>query len=270
MRIVQLGFAGLMLVVCLGHVTAVSAEQDQKSKPLSPVVLVANGSGGQFDLSRPVLDVVDFSPFVVHVETVRWSRFGDPVQDHADHKGQTIAAQQMAQRAQQFLKKRPDRKIILMGFSSGCRVVLDAARMMPPDSLERVIVFAPSVHYAYNLGPALRASRQGIDSYYSNNDMILENVVSFLGTADGYLVPAAGRIGFWIKSKKGPDADVYMKRLRQHIWHPQLCTVGHRGGHFGWTRRDFLYRYVLELIVDRRLVKRKQIRWGKMAPLAHP
>ncbi len=240
MRIAQLGFAGLIVLAWSGVTNVGSAQEEKTPKPLPPLLLVANGSGGQFDLSRPILDVIDFSSFKVDVETVRWSRFGNPVQDHADHKGQITAARQLAQRAQQVLAKQRDRKIIFMGFSSGCRVILDAASMMPPDSLERVIVFAPSVQYGYRLGPALRSARRGIDSYYSHDDNILEGIVSVLGTADGYLVPAAGRIGFWIKSKKGPDADVYMKRLRQHIWHPQLCKVGHTGGHFGWIRRGFL------------------------------
>ena len=62
----------------------------------------------------------------------------------------------------------PGRKVYLVGHSAGCAVVLAAAERLPTDSVDRLILLAPSVCVTYDLRPALRTVRCGIDVFYSD------------------------------------------------------------------------------------------------------
>lgn len=49
---------------------------------------------------------------------------------------------------------------------------------------------------SYDLVGALKASRGGIDNYYSKEDDVLINAEDYMGTADGRRTATAGRVGF--------------------------------------------------------------------------
>src|SRR5947207_2649584 len=72
-----------------------------------------------------------------------------------------------------------------------------AAEFLPPDSVERVVLLAPSVSAEYDLGPALACAREGIDVFHSGRDRAYLGLgVRLLGTADRHWSDAAGRVGF--------------------------------------------------------------------------
>jgi pimeloyl-ACP methyl ester carboxylesterase len=145
----------------------------------------------------------------------------------------------------QLRKRRPDCRIVVVGYSTGSRVALAAAEMLPPRSLDRLIVIASSVSSSYDLRPALRASRGGIDSYFSNDDPVLLNAEGNLGTADGRTGPMAGRAGF-VYPCDPRNCGAYAN-LRQYRWQAEL---GGQGGHAVWIRPDFLRRSVVPVILS--------------------
>jgi pimeloyl-ACP methyl ester carboxylesterase len=199
------------------------------------VVFVANGSGGE----TPVTDVLAESaadegmPLVVR--TVAWARAGSILENYADLPARYAAAIQLAERVRLLNAQCPQVPIVLVGYSSGTHVVLEAAGMCPPGSVRRIVLLAAAVSTAYDLAPALRASRCGIDSFFSPWDNVLD-FAEELGTADGQRTPTAGRVGF----RQAPSC-----ALRQYQWHEGM---GGQGGHVGWTRTRFVRETLLPLL----------------------
>jgi hypothetical protein len=103
------------------------------------------------------------------------------------------------------------------------------------------------VSNCYDLSLALTAIRDGIDSFYSQHDNVLDMVSTTHGTADGLLVPAAGLRGFSLPPGS-PNAKLYKQKLRQHSWNEAYQCTANQGGHAGWLRPCFLRTYVLPLL----------------------
>ena len=69
--------------------------------------------------------------------------------------------------------------------------------MLPPDSVDRIILLAPSVCTSYDLRPALRTARHGIDVFYSTEDRVILGLgMRIVGTAEHDCDIAAGQVGF--------------------------------------------------------------------------
>src|SRR2546430_801677 len=97
------------------------------------------------------------------------------------------------------MSARPAMLLLLaLPLYSGCAaVVLEGAGAVPADSLEGIVLLAPSVSARYDLKPPLRSARQGIDVFYSRHDWFVLGLGTVLsGTTDRRLAPAAGRVGF--------------------------------------------------------------------------
>jgi hypothetical protein len=246
------------LAVLVGGLAWQPAARAQNAAPASPpapaagpaagIIFVLNGSGGGFELTNGLLKAMSTTQDRFCVDTVIWSRFQCAPKDHDDHQGHFAGAQQLSSRILQLRGQQPHRKIYIAAFSSGNRVALEATKQLPPSSVDRIILLAPSVAFFYDLGPALRASRDGIDAFYSYEDPVLEAVVASRGTADGYLAPAAGRIGFWLPAKTAPNFPLYQQKLRQYPWQTGFIWTGHRGKHTDWNGYVFLANYVLPLL----------------------
>jgi pimeloyl-ACP methyl ester carboxylesterase len=185
----------------------------------------------------------------LQIETVLWSHgFGRYATDHIDHANQLAAGQHLADQVVAYRQAYPGRKVHLIGHSAGCAVVLAAAERLPPNSVDRLILLAPSVCTSYDLRPALRGAR-AIDVFYSEEDRwILGLCMTIVGTADHGCRTAAGRYGFIPIVECPGDGELYA-RLRQHPWHAAVQWSGHDGGHYGNNRSDFLRAYVLPLLL---------------------
>ena len=130
-------------------------------------------------------------------------------------------------------------------------MLLAAAEMLPADSIDRIILLAPSVSWAYDLRLALRTARYGIDSFNSSQDrLVLGWGMRIVGTTERESNTAAGQYGFTPVVVSRGDAELYGK-LRQHTWDPVVQWSGHDGGHSGSNQTGFLRAYVLPLLVSR-------------------
>jgi pimeloyl-ACP methyl ester carboxylesterase len=165
---------------------------------------------------------------------------------HAQAQGHRLAAKIVERR-----QLEPTRRMVVVAHSAGSAVALAAGDVLPPDTLDRVILLAPSVSTGYDVRPMLRASREGMDVFCSKKDWVaLGFVTRVVGTADRRWAPAAGRFGFRLKGPAaacGCEAD----DLRQHFWSPEVAWTGHTGGHNGMHSPAFVRSYLFPLVEGR-------------------
>ncbi len=221
--------------------------------PPRGVVFVADGAGGFEACSNALKESIEAGGLPLAVETVEWSHgFGRIVADQVGRQHVRSAGCSLAGRVVAIRSACPDTAVYFIGHSAGTAVVLDAAERLPAASVDRMVLLSPSVSADYDLRPALRCVRDGIDVYTSGRDWwYLGFGVSLTGTADGrWITAAAGRVGFRPRIDQPEDAALFMK-LHQHPWAPCVAWTGNWGGHYGSHHPAFLRAYVLPLFSSR-------------------
>jgi pimeloyl-ACP methyl ester carboxylesterase len=247
LRHVYLSSCALALLVCLSP-SAGTAQPPPcgRCAPLG-ILFIVNGSNADYTVSENIDLIVAHDKLPLQVETVRWCRCANMCRDHLDYDAQIAGAQNLTAMILGYRRQCPHGNIYVMGHSAGCHVALVAAGNLPPDTLDRVVLLAPSVSNEYDLRPALRACRRGILHFYSKEDQVVQIGAEMLRTADLRYTKMAGETGFIPLPPTVPDAKLYWK-LRQYYWHPDLHRAGHCGGHYGHTKVGFLDACVLPLM----------------------
>jgi len=209
-----------------------------------PIVFVANGVGGSTTVSDNLLELNSDRNLGLRIQSVPWCRQNALFQDLLDNQAQLHAAARIACTVETIRKDCPNVPIYLIGHSAGARVVLVAAEMLPPNTVERVIVLAPAVSCGYDLTGVLRASRGGIDNFFSAEDGVLDAAVYYHTLADGTRDQAAGRVGFRPMSADKKDLEAY-RLVRQYRWNEEYHGSG---GHFAWTLRHNMKKTIVPLL----------------------
>ncbi len=242
------------LLVCVGVTGCALSRQEVHPPLIEPgqrgVVFVVDGAGSFHATSEAIQKAVGDECLPLAVVPVEWSHgYGRVLADHTDwchsqQEGIRLAGQIASDR-----QACPGRAIYLIAHSAGSAVALSAAAAVPPDTIDRVILLAPSVSTNFDLRPALRGTREGIDVFYSRRDMFsLGFGVAVIGTADGCRgCQAAGRFGFQSQAETPEDA-VWYAKLRQHPWERCVLWTGNLGCHSGTKHQRFLHAYVLPLL----------------------
>jgi hypothetical protein len=216
------------------------------------ILFVVDGAGGFEEASRTVRRTVAEDKLPFEVRSIRWSHgFCRILSDQVHGSHLRREGRKFAELIWQCRQEAPDAPIILMGHSAGCGVVLVAAENLPPNSVERIVLFAPAVSSKHDLRPALQSSCQGIDVFTSRRDWACLGVGTLLaGTTDRYwLTAAAGKIGFQ-QILGGPEDEALYAKLRQYPWNPSLNWTGNKGGHYGSYRPMFLRAFVFPLLAS--------------------
>jgi pimeloyl-ACP methyl ester carboxylesterase len=214
------------------------------------VVFCADGAGNSAGLSTALRQAVAAERLPLCVETVDWSYGpGRYLADEIDYAHARVGGRRLAARVAAYRQAYPGSRVCLIGHSAGSAVVLAAAEDLPPGAVDRIVLLSPAVSSGYDLRPALRTARQGIDVFCSERDWLVLGVgVRIVGTTDRRWGPAAGRVGF-NPVITGPDDAALYARLREHPWDPCLAWTGNTGGHFGtYEQPRFLHAYVLPLL----------------------
>lgn len=240
----------LLLAVSAGCVTSHGAVCTHcVAANLRGAVFSADGAGGWEATSEALQSAVAEAGLSLYVEPVEWSHgFGRVFSDQMDLGHAQCEGLRLAERIVTLRREHPEWDIYLVGHSAGCTVVLSAAANLPSDTVKRIVLLAPSVSADYDLRPALRSSRDGVDVFFSPRDVFYLGVgIALTGTADRrWSAPAAGRTGFRPIAESCQDAPLYSK-LRQHGWDPSVEWTGNRGGHYDAYKSDYLRSYVLPL-----------------------
>ncbi len=248
----RLSLARLMLLSACGAAAAGASPVHAAQPPQGlahGIVFIANGAGDFRTVSSKFTQTIAEQQLPLAVETVVWSRgYGRYVLDQVDHCNHIENGRRLACRITAYRRHYPWLRIYLVGHSAGAAVVLAAAEHLPPNTLDRIVLLAPSVSPDYDLRPALASARDGIDAFVSDRDrIILGLAMRIVGTTDRRHGPAAGRVGFRPVVATPCDTALYT-RLRVHRWDPAVSWTGHAGGHYGSNRAAFLRAYVLPLL----------------------
>jgi pimeloyl-ACP methyl ester carboxylesterase len=258
-RICYRSFSSLVLLGCLLTTGCATCAQDAGTlafaQPLDPsvgLVLVADGAGDFRATSQALRDEINAEKLPLRVETFVWSH--GYLRIFADQLGQRYARRQ-GQRLARLIAgvhhTAPQQRIIAVAHSAGCAVVLEAAAKLPPNSVDRIVLLAPSVPTDFDLRPALRCVREEIDVFSSSHDRgYLRASDFFTSLARCRLCTAAGSTGFQPILQAAEDVALYQK-LRGFPWEPRLTWTGHDGGHFGYYQQGYLRNFVLPLLTGK-------------------
>jgi pimeloyl-ACP methyl ester carboxylesterase len=212
------------------------------------VVFVADGAGDFLLTSAALHQAFTDCHLPLNVEPFEWSHgVGRVVRDQVDYCHARSEGRKLAWAVLAYRAACPDGEVYLVGHSAGTAVVLAAAEDLPPCTVDRIFLLAPSVSADYDLRCALRATRGSIEVFHSGRDVFaLGLAIAIVGTADRCWGAAAGRVGFRPVICSPADAALY-SRLRQHPWDCSVAWTGNRGGHYGSYEQEYLRAYVIPL-----------------------
>ncbi|MFI5380064.1 MAG: hypothetical protein ACHRHE_12265 [Tepidisphaerales bacterium] len=231
----------LLLVLLLTGCTS-SSLPDSKD-----LVLLVPGAGGDGPWYSSLREGLTEGGVDLPVRKLSW---GAPLplyivnlQDTSIHDG---AERKLAERIIQWRQAHPDGKLILLGHSAGCGVILGAmARLDPTVHVDHVVLLAPSVSPAYDLHPAAEHVDRRIDVFHSDRDTLwLQWRTGHFGTYDNVKTPAAGNVGFDLSSLD----ESLRGRITQHPYDPDWQRLGNDGGHSGALSRAFVARIIAPLL----------------------
>ncbi len=163
---------------------------------------------------------------------------------HARNQGKLLADAVITYR-----RLHPEARIHLFAHSAGSMVALAATEFLPPATLNRIVLLAPSVSTEYDIRPALRSVKQTVEVHYSSDDwFFLGFGIQLLGCADRGHTAASGRVGFELRID-GPEDTALLPRLVQHPWQPSDRQLGHDGGHYGAYQPAYLKERILPVLL---------------------
>jgi pimeloyl-ACP methyl ester carboxylesterase len=230
-------------------------QEDVAQLPLKPLVaphhvlFVADGAGDFRACSMTVRSTAEADGWPLDVVTFVWSH--GYLQSYADHVEYGYARErgrELAERVLQQKQQQPDLPVSLMGHSDGSGVVLAAAEQLPPETLDRIVLLAPGVSVDYDLRPALRSVRNGVDVFWSPADRVWLGAFAVLGGSqdDANQSRTAGRYGFEPANVLPEEVGLFGK-LHQYEWNRTMLPTGNDGGHYGAYAPSHLRKFVLPL-----------------------
>ncbi|MFH0983886.1 MAG: hypothetical protein V2A79_20420 [Planctomycetota bacterium] len=138
----------------------------------------------------------------------------------------------------------PGRPIHLIGYSTGCYLVLEALKRrvwsdpLDPPPIGQVILLAGAVSPDYPLH-SLAAGARGVHTFHSPLDFMISGLAPLLlGTNDGRRSLGCGMIGF-----HGAPGSV-----EQRAWSPRAMRLGYFGDHFSITAPAFVARQIAPIL----------------------
>lgn len=206
------------------------------------VLFVAGGVGGWEVLETVTQKTLDKKGIPLEVRPFYWSHGkGRTFRDLKDTAHLLRKAADLAMEVRQVREAEPDRPVYLMGKSGGAGLVLAAAEMLPPASLERILLLSPAVAPTYDLRPALLATRGQIVSFHSCMDwLVLGLGTTTFGTIDRRHATGAGFSGFVRPADCTEEEIALYDRLIQIAWNPRMLVHGYTGGHISTSFPGFV------------------------------
>jgi len=162
-----------------------------------------------------------------------------------------IEATKIAGKIVAYQDRFPGRPVNVIGYSGGAGVAVLALECLPPGRRVRsVILLAPTLAPDYDLRGALAHADLGVHSFHSPADApILMVLTTAFGTMEGRHTLAAGAVGFSVpQGVTENQRDQYTARVSQQAYSLDMLASGHPGGHFGWTSRAFVAKWIAPLV----------------------
>ena len=229
--------AAFLIVLSLAAAGARTFAADGDSRAL---VWVLDGAGDLRGCSTALTKTFADNPYV-ELRQFYWSHgYRRIVSDQTDYVHARRQGERLAEVIQDEAKA--GRRIVIVAHSAGTAVALAAAEKLPPGSINRLVLLAPSVSNKYDPRPAAKACKEGIDVFCSSRDIwALGVAMRIVGTTDSrHGSQAAGRYGF-----EGISDD----RIHQYFWTKDWNALGHTGGHYGCYAPEFAKAHLLPLFL---------------------
>lgn len=236
----------LPTVVALLALLSVPLHAEPEGARLPGVVFVVEGIGGWDVMHSAVHWSLPRAGVSHEIRSFVWTHGkGQMFRDLQDLRHMLRKARVLADEVTEYHLLHPERPIYLLGKSGGSGVVLEAAALLPPATLERIILLSAAVTPGYDLRPALRATRGEIISFHSQHDQfILGWGTQQFGTIDRHYGRSAGLTGFVIPDDLSmSDRELY-QRLVQIPWSADMILDGYLGRHIGTSMPGFMAKEV--------------------------
>ncbi|GIW81186.1 MAG: hypothetical protein KatS3mg105_2993 [Gemmatales bacterium] len=228
-------FALCLFLLCSGRTVA----SEEKG-----IIFVMEGVGGGDMLTPWCKLALPRAGVPYAIRQFKWTHGrGRILADLQDTEHLRRKAVELAEEVRRYRTNYPEAPIFFIAKSGGTGLALAAAELLPPATLERIILLSAAVSPYYDLTKALRATRFEIVSFYSRADhLVLGWGTRHFGTIDRQYVPSAGLVGFAIppELRQVPPYN----RLVEIAWTPDMILQGHFGRHFGTSAPCFLGKHV--------------------------
>ena len=234
-------------IACLGLVLLLTGCTSSSLPDSKDLVLLVPGAGGDGPWYSSLRDGLTDGGVDLPVRKLSW---GAPLPLYIVNLQNTSihdrAEQKLAEQIIQWRQAHPDGRLILLGHSAGCGVILGTmARLDPNVHVDHVVLLAPSVSPTYNLHPAAEHVEHLIDVFHSDRDKLwLQWRSGNFGTYDNIKTTAAGNVGFDLRGLEEPLRD----RISQHPYNPDWQRLGNDGGHSGSLAREFVANIIAPLL----------------------
>lgn len=239
--------AGMMLMHPPLNLRAHGDSPAQASGIEPGLVIIVEGVGGIDMVCKSAALAFRQVGLPHEVHYFNWSHgAGKVLRDLQDTQHVFKKAEELAAFIKDYRDRHPRRRIYVIGKSGGTGLVLYAVQTLPPNTVDRVILLSPAVSPAFDLRPALRATRQQMVSFHSRNDrMVLGWGTSQFGTIDRYYGKSAGMIGFTIPDQLSQEDKRLYMRLVQVPWTARMLREGNVGTHSSTSMPWFLTSEVI-------------------------
>jgi hypothetical protein len=193
---------------------SVSAAADEPK----PVVYLVGGIGHMIILSPSAKFVFPIVGVDYELRDFKWQHeWGTELRDLFDEAHLRRKSVELADEVRELHEREPNRRIYLIGHSAGAAVVLHAAELLPPNSIDRIILLSPAVSPNYDLTLAFQATKHEIVAFTSRFDGALHATCVF-GTADRIFCTSAGLRGFKCPENLDGEGKHCYERLIQIPW----------------------------------------------------
>jgi pimeloyl-ACP methyl ester carboxylesterase len=174
------------------------------------------------------------------------------VADQTDLSHISENGEKLASSIRLIQKRNPDIEINIIAHSAGTSVALAATSLLNENSIERLILLAPSVSKDYPIIPSIIAVKDGVHVFYSHEDtFILGPILKFTKTADlRKCKNAAGRYGFTPATRNREEELLVGTKLKQYAWKPEDAAIGNNGGHYGAYGQPYMDKRVIPLLFN--------------------
>ena len=207
----------------------------QELPPRPGIVIVVEGIGG-FNVMGPVAKAALRQAGIAHeVREFTWSHgFGQFLKDLQDTRYLLSKSEELAAWIAKLRAADPDRPIFLVGHSAGTGIIVRAAELSPPGSIDRLILLSSALSPTYDLRSALIATKKGIVSFHSPHDRVmLDWGTRQFGTVDRQYTRSAGLQGFQVPDTLSDADRILYSRLVQVPWQTRMILQLNVGQHTG-------------------------------------
>ena len=220
--------------------------------PAKKKFLILLEGAGDFQAVAKVLEKsLDLLPPNMELQRFHWSHgYLRIVADQTDLSHISEHGEKLASSIRIIQKQYPDAEINILAHSAGTSVALAGVSLLNENTIERLILLAPSVSKDYPIIPAIVSVKDSVHVFYSHEDtFILGPILKFTKTADLRKTQnAAGRYGFIPATRNREEELLVATKLKQYAWKTEDALIGNNGGHYGAYGQPYMNKKVLPLL----------------------